>query len=52
MRRGNHTISQLQAHIVLVTKYKYRVLKGDIQKRCKDIIVQICDAEDIQIIKG
>ena len=28
------------------------MLKGDIQKRCKDIIVQICDAEDIQIIKG
>ena len=52
MRRGSHTISQMQAHIVWVTKYRYEVLKGDIQKRCKDIIVQICDAEDIRILKG
>jgi putative transposase len=52
MRNGNHTISQLQVHIVWVTKYRYSVLKGDIQKRCRDIIVQICDAEDIRILKG
>jgi len=52
MRRGSHTISQMQAHIVWVTKYRYEVLKGDIQKRCRDIIVQICDAEDIRILKG
>ncbi len=52
MRNGSHTISQLQIHIVWVTKYRYQVLKGDIQKRCRDIIIQICDAEDIRILKG
>ena len=52
MRRGGHTVSNLQAHIVWVTKYRYEVLRGEIQKRCRDIIVQICDAEDIRIIKG
>ena len=52
MRRGSHTISQLQAHIVWVTKYRYEILKGDIQKRCRDIIIQVCDAEDIRILKG
>ncbi len=52
MRNGNHTISQLQVHIVWVTKYRYSILKGEIQKRCRDIIVQICDAEDIRILKG
>ncbi len=52
MRSGNHTISQLQAHIVWVTKYRYKVLKGDIQIRCRELIIQICDAEDIRIIKG
>ena len=52
MRSGNHTISQLQAHIVWVTKYRYKVLKGDIQARCRELIIQICDAEDIRIIKG
>ena len=52
MRRGGHTISNIQAHIVWVTKYRYEVLRGDIQKRCREIIIQICDAEDIKIIKG
>ena len=52
MRSGNHTISQLQVHIVWVTKYRYQILKGEIQKRCRDLIIQICDAEDIRILKG
>ena len=42
----------MQIHVVWVTKYRYSVLKGDIQKRCRDIIVQTCDAEDIRILKG
>ena len=52
MRRRSHTVSQMQAHIVWVTKYRYEVLRGEIQKRCRDIIIQICDAEDIRILKG
>jgi putative transposase len=52
MRSGNHTISQMQVHIVWVTKYRYPVLKGELQKRCRELIIQICDAEDIRILKG
>ena len=51
-RRGNHTISRLTVHLVWVTKYRYHVLKGEIQKRCRELIIQICDAEDIRILKG
>ena len=35
-----------------VTKYRYHVLKGDIQKRCREIIIQICDTEDVRILSG
>jgi len=52
MRKGSHTRSRMQAHIIWVTKYRYEVLKGDIQKRCRELIIQICDAEDIRILKG
>ena len=51
-RRGSHTISRLTVHIVWVTKYRYKVLKGEIQKRCRELIIHICDAEDIRILKG
>ena len=27
-------------------------MKGDVQCRCREIIIQICDAEDVQILKG
>jgi putative transposase len=51
-RHGNHTVSRLTAHLVWVTKYRYEVLRGDIQLRCRELIIQICDAEDVRILKG
>jgi putative transposase len=51
-RYGSHTVSRLTAHIVWVTKYRYHVLKGDIQKRCRELLIQICDAEDVKILSG
>jgi putative transposase len=51
-RRGNHTVTRLTVHIVWVTKYRYHVLKGEVQKRCRELIIQICDAEDVKILKG
>ena len=51
-RHGSHTVSRLTAHLVWVTKYRYQVLRGDIQIRCRDLIRQISDAEDVKILKG
>ena len=51
-RRGSHTVTWLTVHIVFVTKYRYRVLKGDVQKRVRSLIIQICESEDVQILKG
>jgi len=51
-RRSGHTVSVLTAHIVWVTKYRYQVLKGDIQVRCRELVKQICDIEDVRILKG
>jgi len=51
-RRNSHTVSNLSCHIVWATKYRYHVLKGDLQFRCRSILVQICDAEDVRILKG
>ena len=51
-RQGTHSVYQLQVHLVFCTKYRYRVLRGEIQVRCRDLIRQICDALDVRIIKG
>ena len=42
----------MTAHIVWVTKYRYHVLDGEIKQRCRALIIQICDSEDVQILKG
>jgi len=51
-RHGHHTITRLTAHIVWSTKYRYHVLEGDIKVRCRDLLVQICDSEDVRILSG
>ena len=51
-RYSSHTVSRLTAHLVWVTKYRYQVLRGDIQTRCRELVIQICDAEDVRILKG
>lgn len=51
-RHGSHTLSRLTVHLIWVTKYRYHVLTGDVQKRCRELLLQICDTEDISILKG
>lgn len=51
-RVGSHTVTWLTVHIVWVTKYRYEVLKGDIQGRCRELVRQICESEDVKILKG
>ena len=51
-RAGSHSVSRLTVHIVWVTKYRYHVLVGDVKIRCRELIMQICDAEDVVILKG
>ena len=51
-RSNGHTVSRLTCHIVWSTKYRYAVLEGDIQLRCRSLLIQICAAEDVNILKG
>jgi putative transposase len=52
IRKGTHSVYQLHVHIVWCTKYRYQVLKGEIQIRCRELIRQTCDSLDVQILKG
>jgi len=49
--KNNHSVSNLTVHLVFVTKYRYWVLKWELQKRTRDILKQICDSNDVRIIK-
>ena len=51
-RKGAHTVHDLKYHFVCVTKYRYKVLQGEIGVRARDIIREVCMANEIIIIKG
>ncbi len=51
-RVNGHTVSRMTVHIVWSTKYRYSVLLGDIQRRCRSVLIEVCDAEGAQILKG
>ena len=52
IRKGSHSVHQLHVHLVWSTKYRYSVLQGEIQLRCRDLIRQVCDTMDVRILKG
>jgi len=45
-------VSRLTVHLVWVTKYRFKVLTGDIQKRCRELLIQVSDTEDVRILSG
>ena len=51
-RKGPHTVYDIQYHLVWATKYRYRILVGEIGTRVRDLIRQICMTRDIMILKG
>ena len=51
-RKSSHTTHDLRVHLVWITKYRYKVLEGAVGERVRDLVRQVCDSNDIQIIKG
>ena len=51
-RYESPTSFKIDFHSVWVTKYRYKVLTGDVALRVRESVRQTCEAFEIQIIKG
>ena len=51
-RKTSHTIFDIKLHFVWITKYRKPVLYGAVAARVRDLIREICLANDVQILKG
>ncbi len=49
---GKHCVFYHRYHIVWSTKYRFKVLKGDLRLRIREIIRQVCSENGVEIIKG
>ena len=50
--KGKHCVFYHRYHVVWITKYRFKVLKGAIAERVRDIIRQVCAEQGVQIISG
>ena len=51
-RYGSHTVFQIEYHFVWVTKYRYKVLTGEVADRVRALVRETCEAFEIRIISG
>ena len=51
-RYGSHTVFQIEYHFVWVTKYRYKILNGEVAERVRELVRETCEAFEIRIVKG
>ena len=50
--KGKHCTFHHRYHLVWITKYRYKVLRGDVRLRVREIIRQVCAENGVRIISG
>ncbi|ALN41240.1 transposase [Rickettsia rhipicephali] len=50
--KSSHTVFYHHFHIVWITKYRYKVLTGNLRIRIREIIAQVAEDLGIKIING
>ena len=51
-RKTSHAVYDIKYHLVWSTKYRKKVLYGQVAERLRDFIREICKSNEIDIIKG
>jgi len=50
--KGSHTLYHHRYHLVWITKYRYRILRGELQRRVRVIIAQVAEESGVKILNG
>jgi putative transposase len=51
-RHSGHALCDIKYHLVWITKYRYKILRGEVAERARDLIRQICQAREVVILRG
>jgi len=51
-KKGSHTVYDIEYHFVWATKYRYKILKGQIAERLREILRKGCQANGLTIVRG
>ncbi len=51
-RHSAHAVYDIKYHVIWVTKYRYKVMRGRVAERARELIRQICQAREVVIVRG
>ena len=51
-RHSAHASFDVKYHMIWITKYRYKILRGRVAERARDLIRQICQTRVVVIIRG
>ena len=51
-RHGSHTTFSIHLHIVWITKYRHKVLRGEVAERVRAIVREACQKVRVDILPG
>jgi putative transposase len=51
-RKTSHAVYDLKYHVVWITKYRKRVLRGEIAVRLRELVRQTCESLEVYIVSG
>jgi REP-associated tyrosine transposase len=51
-RQSAHAVYDIKYHVIWITKYRYKILRGRIAERARDLIRQTCQSREVVIVRG
>ena len=51
-RHGSHTVFSIHLHVVWITKYRHKVLRGAIAERVREVVREKCRRQRVDILQG
>ena len=51
-RHSAHAVYDIKYHVIWITKYRYKVMRGRIAERAREVIRQICESREVAIVRG
>jgi len=51
-RTSAHAVFDIKYHLVWITKYRYKILRGRVAERARDLLRQICQSREVVIVRG
>lgn len=51
-RKSGHAVCDIKYPVIWVTNHRYKILRGRVAERARELIRQSCNARDVVIVRG